>query len=115
MAAEVLLGDDVRGVQRPADGELDLALLEGHRAVPVVRDAGVAPLPRELVVGMDPLGGEVAADADAGADVLRSQCHVDASQANSRRSSGRARNVFNHNILWSLPAGTRDEGQITAR
>ena len=35
-------------------------------AVAVVGDAGVAPLPLDLVVGMDALGGEVAADADAG-------------------------------------------------
>ena len=45
-APEVLLGDDVGGVERPADGELDAELLEGDRAVAVVGDAGVAPLPR---------------------------------------------------------------------
>ena len=35
------------------DRELDVELLEGDRAVPVVRDAGVAPLPHDLVVGVD--------------------------------------------------------------
>ena len=48
------------------DGELDAELLEGDRAVAVVGDAGVAPLPLDLVVGVDALGGEVPADADAG-------------------------------------------------
>ena len=33
---------------------LDAELLEGDRAVPVVGDAGVAALPVDLVVGMDP-------------------------------------------------------------
>ena len=45
-AAEVLLGDDVGGVERPGGGELDVELLEGDRAVPEVGDPGVAPLPR---------------------------------------------------------------------
>src|SRR5947208_1156739 len=52
LSPEVLLGHDVGGVLRPADGELDARLLEGHRAVPEVRDAGVAPLPEDLVVGV---------------------------------------------------------------
>ena len=51
-APEVLLGDDVRGVQRPGGRELDPELLEGDRAVTEVRDAGVAPLPVHLVVGV---------------------------------------------------------------
>ena len=41
-------------------------LLKGDRAVLVVGDAGVSPLPRDLVVGVHALGGEVAGDADAG-------------------------------------------------
>ena len=36
------------------------------RAVPEVRDAGVAPLPGDLVVGVHTFGGEVPADADLG-------------------------------------------------
>ena len=52
-AAEVLLGDDVGGVQRPRRRELDAELLEGDRAVLEVGDAGVAPLPGDLVVGVD--------------------------------------------------------------
>ena len=35
-------------------GELHVELLEGDRAVAEVGDAGVAPLPRDLVVGVDP-------------------------------------------------------------
>ena len=54
-------------------GELHVELLEGDRAVAEVGDPGVAPLPRELVVGVDPVGGEVAADADAG--LLGCECH----------------------------------------
>ena len=46
------------------DGELDTELLEGDRAVLPVRDAGVAPLPGHLVVGVRPRRREVAADAD---------------------------------------------------
>ena len=72
-AAEVLLGDDVGGVQRPRGGELHAELLEGDRPVPEVGDPRVAVLPRQLVVGVDPFGGEVAADADAG--LLRCECH----------------------------------------
>ena len=65
-AAEVLLGQDVGGVQAPALGHLDAQLLEGHGAVPVVGDPGVPALPAHLVVGVDAFGGEVASDADAG-------------------------------------------------
>ena len=64
--AEVLLRQDVGGVHAPGLGHLDAELLEGHRAVAEVRDARVAPLPLDLVVGVDALGGEVAADADLG-------------------------------------------------
>jgi hypothetical protein len=73
-APEVLLGDDVGGVDRPGGGELDPELLEGDRAVLVVGDATVSSLPLDLVVGVHALGGEVAADADAG--LLRGKCHA---------------------------------------
>ena len=63
---EVLLRQDVGGVHAPGLGHLDAELLEGHRAVPEVRDAGVAPLPAHLVVGVHAFGGEVPADADLG-------------------------------------------------
>ena len=49
------------------DGQLDAELLEGDRAVLAVGDPGVAPFPRDFVVGMDPGRREVAADADTGA------------------------------------------------
>ena len=64
--AEVLLGQDVGGVQAPGFRHLDVQLLEGHRAVPVVGDAGIAPLPAHLVVGMHTGGGEVTPDANTG-------------------------------------------------
>src|SRR6202035_5276467 len=72
--AEILLGEDVGGVQAPGGGDLDVELLEGDTAVAVVGDARVAPLPHELVVGMDPFGGEVPPNADSGP--LRGDCHV---------------------------------------
>ena len=52
-AAEVLLGDDVRGVQRPGRRELDVGLEEGVAAVFEVRDARVAALPLDRVVRID--------------------------------------------------------------
>ena len=73
-ATEVLLGQDVGGVEAPALGHLDVQLLEGHGSVPVVRDPGVASLPHDLVVGVDTGGGEVTANADA--DALWSNGHV---------------------------------------
>ncbi len=72
-AAEVLLGDDVRGVERPRGGEGHIELFERHRAITEVRDAGIALLPRELVVGVHAVGGEVPADTNAG--LLGCQCH----------------------------------------
>ena len=63
-APEVLLGDDVRRVLRPADGELDVGLEEGVGAVAVVGDAGVAALPLDGLVRMRPRLGEVPADPD---------------------------------------------------
>ena len=65
-AAEVLLGDDVGGVQRPPDRELDTELLEGDLAGLPVGDPGVTPLPLDHVVGVGAGGGEVPSDADAG-------------------------------------------------
>ncbi len=65
-AAEVLLGHDVGGVERPRGRELDPELLERDRSVAVVRDPSIAAFPLEFVVGVDALGREVAADADAG-------------------------------------------------
>ena len=58
-AAEVLLGDDVGGVLRPADGELHAALLEGVPALLEVGDDRVARLPFDLVERVGPLGREM--------------------------------------------------------
>ena len=52
LPAEVLLGDDVGRVLRPALGELDPALLEG-RALGIA-DHRIADLPLDLVEGMRP-------------------------------------------------------------
>ena len=46
------------------DRELDVALLEGDRAVLPVGDAGVTTLPHELVVGVDARRREQPAEAD---------------------------------------------------
>src|SRR3954464_15627032 len=93
LSPEVLLGHDVGGVLRPADGELDPRLFEGHRAVPEVGDAGVAPLPEDLVIGVGVRSGEVTADTDA--RLLRGHCHwVTLLSSDPRLRSS------NHNILW---------------
>ncbi len=63
-AAEVLLGDDVGGVQRPAHWELDAQLLECDAAVFPVVDTCVALLPRHLVVWVYLWSRELASDAD---------------------------------------------------
>ncbi len=54
--------DDVRGGGRPGDRELDAELLEHHRAVAVVDDAGIAQLPLEGVVYRVVLACETARD-----------------------------------------------------
>ena len=64
LAAEVLLGDDVGGVLRPALGELDVALLEGDAVA--VSDAGVAALPLDGVEGVRAGIGEEAFDRERG-------------------------------------------------
>ena len=56
---EVLLGDDVGGVLRPADGELNAALLEGVPAFLEVGDDRVTRLPFDLVERVGPLRREV--------------------------------------------------------
>ena len=63
-AAEVLLGDDVGGVQRPGDGELDAELLEGDRSVFPVADPRIAAFPLHLLVRMGARRREVAGDPD---------------------------------------------------
>ena len=65
LTPEVLLGDDVRGVLRPGDRELDAGLEEGVAAGLVVRDPGVTALPLHRVVGVLPRPGEVPSDADS--------------------------------------------------
>src|SRR5207344_745365 len=57
--AEVLLRDDVGGVLRPGDRELDVTLLEGVAALLVVGDDGIARLPLDLVERMDAVTREI--------------------------------------------------------
>ena len=61
---EVLLGEDVRGVQAPRGGHLDAELLEGHRPVAVVGDPRIASLPDDLVIRVDTRLGEVSTNAE---------------------------------------------------
>ena len=63
LPAEVLLGDDVRRVQRPVGRELDVVLLEADLAR-VGHDLRVAALPLDLVVGVHPGRGEQAGDRE---------------------------------------------------
>src|SRR5262249_4509435 len=73
-AAEVLLSDDVRRVERPLHRELDVGLEEGVATVFEVRDARVAPLPLQGLVRIDTRVREVPADPDA--QLLRRLRHV---------------------------------------
>src|SRR5205807_4587561 len=61
LAAEVLLGHDVRRVLRPRGGELDVALLEGDLVA--LADPGVAGLPLDRVEGVDGGIGEATRNA----------------------------------------------------
>jgi hypothetical protein len=63
----------MKSILRPGQGELDVGLLEGDRAVAEVRVAGVSAAPLDLVVGVDALSGEMTTEADAG--LLGSECH----------------------------------------
>ncbi len=63
-APEVLLGDDVGGIHRPRDRELDIALLERDGAVFPVGDPGITALPHDLVVGIDTGRCEQPTEAD---------------------------------------------------
>jgi len=64
-APEVLAGDDVDRVERPALRELHTALLEVDGAVAPVRHHDVAPGPAHLVIGVHALGGVDALHPDA--------------------------------------------------
>jgi hypothetical protein len=74
LAPEVLLGDDVGRVLRPALGELDVALLEGDTVA--VADARVAQLPLDGLERVRPRGREKALDRQrlAGYRVLGDGC-----------------------------------------
>ena len=63
-SAEILLGNDVGGIERPANWELDAELLKRNSAVFPVVDARIALFPDHLVVGVHTRSGEFAADAD---------------------------------------------------
>ena len=64
-APEVLLGEDVGGIDAPCGGHLHAELFECHLTSSPVGDAGVATLPDHRVVRMHSCGGEMTADADA--------------------------------------------------
>ena len=64
-APEVLLGQDVGGVEAPPGRHLDAELLEGHRPGGVIDDPGVPPLPLHRVIGILSRRGELPTDADA--------------------------------------------------
>ena len=59
LAPEVLLGDDVGGVLRPALRELHVPLLEGVAPLLVIGNDGIARLPLDLIEWMDALPGEM--------------------------------------------------------
>jgi len=61
-AAEVLGGDDVGGVLRPAFGELHALLLEHGCAVRALDDGRAITLPLHPIVGVDLGRGEVAGE-----------------------------------------------------
>ena len=63
-ATEVLLSNDVGGVQRPANRKLDAELLKRNGSVFPVVDTRIALLPDHLVVWVHTRCGEFAADAD---------------------------------------------------
>ncbi len=73
-APEVLLGQDVGGVQAPPGRNLHAELLEGHRTGGVMGDPGVPPFPVDGGIGVLPRCGELPVDADAHA--LRGDSHA---------------------------------------
>ena len=125
--AEVLLRQDVGGVHTPEVGHLDAELLEDHLAVAIVGDAGIPPLPADLVVGMYPSRGEVSLYSDCGslggdghsAGILLvfsvsadSGANPDSGTGVSRRMShpapGGGEYQHNHKMLWLIrPCDTR--------
>ena len=107
---EVLLGQDVGGVDAPPRRDLHSQLLEGHRAVPEVGYAGVAPLPGHLVVGVNVGRGEVPADPDP--QPLRGDGHGGGASLCGAVVSPVQPALWdpNHNILWSLGTEPRDSG-----
>ena len=72
-APEILLGQDVGGVDAPATRHLHPWLFEGNGPGGPVGDASVPTLPRHRLVRIGARGGEVATDADAGP--LGGNCH----------------------------------------
>ena len=75
LSPEVLLGKDVGGVLRPTSRHLDIELLKGHRAITMVGEPSRTALPRDRVVGVDPLAGEATGDPES--RLLGGKCHSD--------------------------------------
>src|ERR1700683_4843211 len=64
-AAEVLLGEDVRRVERPRRRHLYVELFEGDRAVSEVSDASLAKVPGHFVIGVAIFSGEVPTNSNS--------------------------------------------------
>ena len=73
-STEILLSEDVGGVDAPRRRNLDTQLLECDGAVAIVRNSRITTLPDDLVIGVYTLGGEVALNADSRS--LWCDCHV---------------------------------------
>ncbi|CAB4824380.1 unannotated protein [freshwater metagenome] len=72
--AEVLLSNDIGGVQRPPNRKFNVELLEGNRTVLPVADASVPSLPHDLVIRVRTRGGEMPPNTDP--ELLRRNRHA---------------------------------------
>ncbi len=93
---EVLLGQDVGGVDTPPRRHLHPELLEGHGTGEVVGDPGVTPLPPDGVEGIGPRRREVSVDSNP--DSLGGHCHPQNPPCVVGPPAWRS--CANHNLLW---------------
>ena len=73
LTTEVLLGDDVRCIDRPVDGELHAALFKDDAAICGIGQQRVALLPLDLIIWVNALDREVSTQSDR--ELFRCQCH----------------------------------------